>query len=331
MNTFFENLLSHPAMNAENILMTGVGIGVLLIIFGVVGAVTGRNPVLARMGQKTSRRRPTTAENGILRHENVTPTGMLKSFIPKDRKERSDIQRQLAMAGLTGKNAVRDFYLFRIIMGFGLPTLLLALIWSTRTGMISLPLLLDETITGWSSGRILQILVVVVALGFFAPAMWLRSRVAERKRSIEEHFPNALDLIQISVEAGLGFDAAMIRVGNELESTSPAISQELLAAQREIHAGRPRDRALTDMAMRTGVEEVTSFANVVLQSMQFGTSVADTLNTYAAEMRVHRELKAQEKANRLPVLMSAVLASLMLPALLLLTLGPVIIRYMRVF
>jgi tight adherence protein C len=313
MNEFLNSIKS------ENV----IGFDTMLIL--------GGNPVLARMGQKTRREHRSSSENGILRHANVTPSGFLKTFIPNDKKELSDVQRSLAMAGMTGQHAVRNFYLFRIFLGFVLPTLFLGLIWTTRTGLLALPATLDEMIAGWGATRVLQILTVVVSVGFFGPAMWLRSRVSERQRLIEEHFPNALDLIQISVEAGLGFDAAMIRVGNELEHTSPAISHELLTAQREIQAGRSRDRALMDMAARTGVEEVTSFANVVLQSMQFGTSVSETLTTYADEMRTHRELKAQEKANRLPVQMSAVLASLMLPSLLLLTLGPIIIRYIRFF
>ena len=85
------------------------------------------------------------------------------------------------------------------------------------------------------------------------------------------------------------------------------------------------------MAKRTGVDEVNSFVSVVLQSIQFGTSISDALTTYAEEMRVARELKAQEKANKLPVQMSAIMASLMLPAILMLTLGPVVIRYVRYF
>jgi tight adherence protein C len=135
--------------------------------------------------------------------------------------------------------------------------------------------------------------------------------------------------MQVSVEAGLGFDAAMTRVGNELAQVSPELSWEFLTVQRQIQAGRPRDAALADMATRTGVDIVRSFANVVAQSIQFGTSMSEALTAYAAEMRLFREMKAQEMANKLPVKMSAVLASLMLPALIMLTIGPVVIRYMR--
>ncbi|MBV1902478.1 MAG: type II secretion system F family protein [Marinosulfonomonas sp.] len=328
----FQAYLSSTELSGGTIAMIGIGLGSMLFVFGLSGAMAGKNPVLRRMsGQQAGRRRATVAENGILRHANNDPTGFFKALIPNDTKERTDVQRQLSMAGLTGPHAVRNYYLLRMFLGMVLPFALLTLVWVSRTGTFVLPPFIDDRISGWSQLRVLQILVFSVAAGFYGPAIWLRSRASDRRREIEEHFPNALDLIQISVEAGLGFDAAMIRVGNELENTAPAISQELLTAQREIQAGRGRDRALLDMAARTGVEEVASFANVVLQSMQFGTSVSETLTTYASEMRVTRELRAQEKANKLPVHMSAVMASLMLPALLLLTLGPVVIRYIRFF
>ena len=172
---------------------------------------------------------------------------------------------------------------------------------------------------------------MLVAAGYFGPVYWLNGRVTERRRRIEESFPNALDLMQISVESGLGFDAAMTRVGNELMHTSPDIAFEFLSVQRQVQAGRARDAAMLDMAQRTGVETVRSFANVAKQSMQFGTNMSTALTTYAHELRAYREMRAHEMANKLPVKMSAVLASLMLPVLIMLTIGPVVIRYIRYF
>ena len=327
----FENLLRSLGFTLGKLAILGVGLGSMLVVLGLSGVFAGENPALRRMAAQGALRSLPVADRGILRPSTADPTGLMKSLIPNDRKQRSDVQRQLAQAGMTGPHAVRNFYLVRFCLGVLFPCGLLAAIWASRVGAVALPAALELALGGWSQLRILQVLSVLVALGFFGPALWLRSHAAERKRMIEEGFPNALDLIQISVEAGLGFDAAMIRVGNEIEKTAPTISQEMLIAQREIQAGRSRDRALLDMAERTGVDEVASFANVVLQSIQFGTSISDTLTIYAKEMRTHRELRAQEKANKLPVQMSAVMASLMLPALLLLTLGPVIIRYIRYF
>lgn len=331
MNEILQTLQASYGISPASLVVLGVGIGAMLVVFGLSGAFAGKDPVLRRMAEQGRARGRGRDDNALLRAASTDPKGLMKSLIPVDAKERSAVERQLALAGFTGRHAVTTYYLMRLGLGVVLPGLVLAVIWASRTGMIDLPAALDARIGGWNQMQILQALSILVAVGFFGPAIWLRSHGDERKRRISESFPNALDLVQISVEAGLGFDAAMIRVGNELEKTAPDIAQEFLTAQREIQAGRSRDRALLDMATRTGVDEVAAFANVVLQSIQFGTSISETLTSYAAEMRIHRELRAQEMANKLPVKMSAAMASLMLPALLLLVLGPVVIRYMRYF
>jgi len=317
--------------SVETFVLIGAGLGTLLLFLGVYGAFFKRNVELDRMRRQSNPRRATALEKGVLRHAASDPKGIMRSLIPSDAKERTDVQRQLEYAGISSPNAVRNYYLIRLSAGVILPVVTFVMIFLVRTGVFILPDNIDLLITDWSDLKVLQLLSVMVAVGFFAPVYWLRGRAAKRKRAIMEHFPNALDLIQISVEAGLGFDAAMIRVGNELSEISPEISHEFLTAQREIQAGRNRESALIAMANRSDVEEVMTFSNTVLQSIQFGTSIAETLTSYAKEMRLHRELKAQEKANKLPVQMSAVLASVMLPALLLITLGPVIIRYIRFF
>ena len=132
-------------------------------------------------------------------------------------------------------------------------------------------------------------------------------------------------------ESGLGFDAAIVRVGNERSGAAPDIASEFMMLQLEIQAGKEKQRAYLEMAERTGVEEVTSFANVILQAGQYGSSISQALNTYADEMRTARELRAQEKANRLPVQMSGVIALTMMPALLIICLMPMLIRWMRMF
>jgi tight adherence protein C len=312
----------------QTLIVFGVGLGAMMLVFGLSGALAGKDPALRRM-EAQGRRRATSAEAGILRQKAADPKGLMKTLIPADRKERSEVERQPALAGFTGAQAVRNYDMLRLGLGMVLPALLAAGIYASRTGIVALPKAAAAAVAGWSPARMAQVLSALIATGFFGPALWLRSRAAERRMAIEEAFPNALDLLQISIEAGLGFDAAMIRVGNEMTAAAPAIAEEFLAAQREVQAGRPRERALLDMAGRMGVDEVTAFANVVLQSMRFGTSMSETLVTCATEMRRARELRAQEKANRLPVLMSGVMATLMLPALVLLTLGPVVIRYLR--
>lgn len=325
IQSFFVTLGSTP----QSLSILGIGLGAMLAIFGVAGAFSAKDPVLRRIAAQSVQRRPSAFDSGLLRPADASPKGLMKSLIPVDRKERSLIQRQLSQAGMTGPHSVRNFYLIRLGLGLGLPMALMGMVALARSDAVILPASLAQKLVGINSFGLLEALAMLVAVGFFGPTYWLRSRVAARHRAIQDAFPNVLDLLQISVESGLGLDAAMIRVANETARSAPQISEEFIAAQREIQAGRSRDRALLDMANRTGVAEVSSFANVVLQSIQFGSSISEALTTYAEEMRLSRELRAQEMANKLPVKMSGVMAGLMLPALMILALGPVVIRYIR--
>jgi tight adherence protein C len=329
MLAWMQTTLGQLGISTEMLVIFGAGLGGLLAILGVSGAMAGRNPVLVRIAAQSSHQGTSSVEAGLLRHSDADPTGLMKSLIPLDRKERSQIQRQLQEAGINGRHGLRNFYLFRLVLGLVFPGILVALFALSKSGVVALPDVIAERVGSLGQSQVLMIVSLLVALGFFGPVYWLNAKVNARRQAIDESFPNVLDLLQISVESGLGLDAAMIRVANETAKTAPEISEEMLIAQREIQAGRSRERALMDMAARTGVAQVNSFAAVVLQSMQYGSSIAEALTVYSDEMRQARELRAQEMANKLPVKMSAVMASLMLPTLLMLALGPVVIRYVR--
>ena len=254
---------------------------------------------------------------------------MLKALIPVDRAERTPIRLQLEKAGFTGSQAVKGFYLFRLSLALAIP--LLAIVLFSARAFVGVPADVDEFLNGMSNLRLLQILAVSAAVGFYGPTFWLGRKVKARKREITESCTKSMDRLQISAESGLGFDAAMTRVGQQIERVSPTISHEFLLVQTEILAGRDREGALLDMADRMGIDEARSFVNVIIQSLRYGSSISEALLFYAADMRENRELAAQEKANKLPVQMSAVMAMLMLPALFLITLAPTVIRYMNMF
>lgn len=321
-----------PALDsrANIILMIGVGVGMMLFVYGAFDALTPVNPAVKRYRQGTTADRRTAFDAGILYNPEVDPKGLMKALMPVDRNERSRLKRDLRNAGLTSKDAIRNFFLIRVALALALPLLPILVVMLYRAG-VPFPGPVAWAIASTPPLVMLQIVTALVGIGFFAPAVWLNRKVKARVQEIEESFPNALDLIQISVEAGLGFDAAMTRVANEMVHSAPALSQEFRMVQLEVSAGGEREKALLDMAARTGVDEVTSFANVILQSMRFGTSVSDALQVYAHEMRQTRELRAQEQANKLPVKMSAVMSALMLPAMILLIVGPVVIRWMNTF
>lgn len=330
MTDLFASLFPQGLAASPYVLPFGIGIGVLFLFFAAAAVLSDRNAAADRIAETTGKK-IARQDRSFLQTPMGDPKGLMKTLLPTDRAERTKLQRTLAQAGYTGPNALRNFTIVRAVLGLAFPGVLLALIALSRMPGLSLPIAPLENLAAMNNLKTFQFLTILVAVGFFGPVKWLNGRVAERKQRIEEGFPNALDLMQISVESGLGFDAAMTRVGNELTDISPDIAFEFLSVQRQVQAGRAREAALHDMADRTGVETVRAFANVVHQSMQFGTGMSEALITYADELRETRELKAQEMANKLPVKMSAVLASFMLPALILLTVGPVLIRYMRFF
>ena len=319
----------------QTLIIAGVGFGVLMVVLGITAIAGERNPAADRIAALRNERRSDRAGRGLLRAENKDPTGVWKAMIPNDLAKRAEITRKLARAGRTGPHALRNFILLRVLLGVVFPALLIGLVMLARTPGLTLPLGPLWQPIDWLAGKpdmtLTRIVVLLVALGYFGPAKWLDLKARRREQKIREAFPNALDLMQVSVAAGLGFDAAMTRVGNELAEVSPEIAFELLTVQRQVAAGRPRAEAMEDMALRTGVETVRSFAGVVTQSMTLGTAMSEALNAYAVEMRAVREMNAQEAANKLPVKFSGVLASFMLPALIMLTIGPVVIRYIRYF
>lgn len=331
MDRVFEIVSLRLGLSVETILLSALGLGVMLVVFAVTSAVNRRSPAAARIAGLRTDRIEARHERGLLRETIATPKGVFKAVLPSTQKERRSMENRLIQAGLSSPNALRVFTLVRVCLGVVLPLIVALLIVFSRVPGAPMPGALVDLLAPISQSNAFLLIGALAALGYFLPSLWLIRRQKEYQRRIREAFPNALDLLQISVQAGLGFDAAMTRVGNELAVASPDLALEFLNTQHEIQAGRPRATALSEMALRTGVEEVQSFATVVQQSMRYGTSMSDALTTYAAEMRDRRETMAQEMANKLPVKMSAVLAALMLPTLMIITAAPSLIRYFRGF
>jgi tight adherence protein C len=312
------------------LILAAVAAGSMLAVYGVAKVLSEKNVAAVRMS-KTGRRRSVGDGETLIKDEESSASTFAAGILADDDRQRIQVQRELARAGLRGPHAVRNFFLFRVTLGLALPGLFLLLMALAQAGNPYLPSGLTDRLNGLGSTSTLFCLALFCYVGYVVPGYWLDRRVAERKWQIEAAFPNALDLLQISVEAGLGFDSAMTRVAQEIRPVAPELAEEFMIAQAEIQAGQERSKALTSMANRAGVETIASFVSVVLQSIQFGTPMGEALTTYSKEMRVFRELRAQEKANKLPVQMSAVLASFMLPSIVLITLGPVVIRYIRYF
>jgi tight adherence protein C len=158
--------------------------------------------------------------------------------------------------------------------------------------------------------------------GYMLPKYWVTRRRQARQEEITNGFPDALDMMLVCVEAGQSLDQSIIRVSKEIRAGYPALADEFEMVSHEIKAGKDKSTVLRDMAERSGVMDVASFTTVLIQSQQFGTSIADALRVYASEMRDKRVMRAEEKANKLPTKMTLATMMLTVPPLLIILIGP---------
>jgi tight adherence protein C len=187
-------------------------------------------------------------------------------------------------------------------------------------------IMLVYLITGrnWLQGLLISFLFLL--LGFFMPDLWLSSLISRRQRDVFRAMPDALDLLTIAVEAGLGFDAAMAKVNEKWEND---LALEFGRVIQEIRLGKLRREALRDMAERLGVPEMTSFVAAVIQSEQLGVSMAKVLRIQSDQMRVRRRQMAEEEAHRAPIKMIFPIGLLIFPSLLIILLGPAAMLLLR--
>jgi len=171
--------------------------------------------------------------------------------------------------------------------------------------------------------------VALAVFGLYAPNLFVSVKADRRREAIVNGFPDSLDLMLVCVEAGLGMEAAFDRVGREMLNSHPSVAQMLSIVTLELRAGSAREEALRNMASRTQVTEIRSFATLLIQSDKLGSSIGETLRVYASEMREKRRMRAEEKAHRLPVLLSVPLVACMLPVMIGVLMLPAVIRVIR--
>ena len=224
-------------------------------------------------------------------------------------KARNDLQNRLNLAGRPGNLGPSEFIAVRYVAAVVLFAigLLLGLLSGNPTFIA----------VGAAVGGI---------LGFFGPLYWLRTKVEQRRSEIQKSLPDAMDLLTIAVEAGLGFDAALQRV---VEKFHNALSDELGTVLQEVRLGRPRLEALDDMGRRTGVEDLHNFVQAVIQSEQMGVGVARILRLQSDEMRRKRRQRAQEKAAQASLKMMLPMVGCIFPTLWIVLLGPAILIILK--
>ena len=167
------------------------------------------------------------------------------------------------------------------------------------------------------------------AFGFLLPDLWLHRRVRRRQHRLRLALPDALDLLVVCVEAGLGLDQAILRVSQELKIAHPELSQELELVNLEMRVGKSRTDALRELSLRTGVDDIKALVAMLIQTERFGTSVAQSLRVHSDTLRTKRRQRAEEQAAKAPVKMVPVLVFLIFPALFVVILGPAVISLVR--
>jgi tight adherence protein C len=212
------------------------------------------------------------------------------------------LAERLLLAGYQQPYAVRAYVLVRTVLTLSLPLLAY--------------LFLELSNSDLSPTKMFMVLAGSAAAGLYIPNVIISGKADRRKTEILNGFRDALDLMLVCVEAGLGIDACFARVGQEIIELHPKLAELFASVSLELRAGRPRAEALRNMAKRSGVQEIASFCTLVIQSDKLGASIGQALKIYAAEMREGRRMRAEEKAHRLPVLLSVPLVAFMLPAMI---------------
>jgi tight adherence protein C len=232
-------------------------------------------------------------------------------FTPQ--KALEDTTRKLELAGNPGRIDAGTFLASRFVVAVVFGGLLLGV------SLIS---------HNWSLGQTILVVLIFTAIGFFFPQLWLQGRINARQNDIRKAMPDALDLLTICVEAGLGFEAAMSKVSEKWQNE---LSIALLRAIREIQLGKARRDALRDMADRIGLPEMTSFVAAVIQSEVLGVSLAKVLRIQSEQMRIKRRQRAQEEAGQAPIKMLPPLALLIFPSIFIILLAPAAIQMSKAF
>lgn len=287
----------------------------------IASAINERQIARRRLVEDGPRTSGETLVGGSLRSEQTENAWLkLVNAIEKsglslvDTKDQS-LRQKLVAAGYTGTYAPRVYTLVRLVLVLGLPVMVLGFYWMMGSSPSVMKLYFS--------------VMIAAVLGLYLPNIFIRAKADRRQREIINGFPDALDLMLVCVEAGLGLEAAFARVGMEMTASHPRLAEQLGAVVLELRAGRSREDALRRMADRAGAEEIRAFATLLIQSTKLGSSVAQTLRIYASEMRERRRMRAEEKAHRLPVLLSIPLVACMLPVMIGVLMLPAAIRVVR--
>jgi tight adherence protein C len=237
--------------------------------------------------------------------------------LPEAGWEASGLRIRLMNAGLRHRSIPMLYFAAKAGLAIGLPAMFMVFLGLSRMST--------------AGNAILSVVLVLASIGYYLPNVLLLLRINAYQRELFEAFPDAMDLIIVCIEAGLGLDAAIARTGQEMRLRSPALAGELHLVTLELRVGVSREQALQNLALRTGLDEVASLVTMLRQADRFGTSIAESLRVHADSLRTRRRQRAEEAAAKIPLKLLFPLIFCIFPSLMLVLLGPAVISIYRIF
>lgn len=242
----------------------------------------------------------------------TTALGPVASYVlPQKDVERQKMTLKLFQAGFRGPQSLQIFYGIKSLLIVGLPLIVLLL-------FRYMPVLENKSAMNFA--------LIAAGIGLLAPNIVLSKLVDRRIKALSNAFPDALDLLVVCVESGLGLAAAIQRVADELDVSHPELAFEMSTVNAEIRAGVPRERALRNLADRTGVRDIRGLVGLLVQTMKFGTSISDALRVYSEEFRDKRMQRAEEEAAKMGTKLIFPLVFCMFPIFFIVAIGPAVLR-----
>lgn len=296
-------------------LMVAVGAAVGFLIYGVSIIVFGAtDPVRRRLVAATAAGSPARPPQRLDFTRYIEP--IANYVLPKKADERESTHLRLIQAGMRSPRALMHFYGLKTLLAVVLPMLVfVAVRWAPQL----------------TQNSIIFLSIVAALFGVRFPDVVLGKLRTRRIKRLRNGFPDALDLLVVCVESGLGLGPAIERVARELEISHPDLAQELGLVNAEIRAGVDRPVALRNLATRSGVEDISGLVGLLVQTMRFGTSVADALRVYSEEFRDKRMQKAEEQAAKISTKMIFPLVLCLFPSFFIVAVGPAALRIISVF
>lgn len=290
-----------------------VFVGLITIASAGIGLAVS---MLAGSSARVLRRRLATAKSPS--NSNVAANRLAKSVepishyvLPANEEERSHVRERLVHAGYRAPTALNVFYALKALLAVILPTAVL----------MAAPFFPEM-----QTSVVIFVIMAASATGVIGPNIYLQRKIDRRQRALRHGFPDALDLLVVCVEAGLGLSTAIQRVAEEIYVGHPELADDMMLVTTEIRAGIDSVTALRNLAIRTGLNDIRGLVTLLAQSMRFGTSIADTLRVYSEEFRDKRMQAAEEQAAKLGTKLIFPLVTCLFPAFFVVTIGPAILK-----